>query len=418
MVASRMTGASRVPRTRRPGSTFRPVSSEPPVQPTSAAESSPDLGATTTQRTNAERALTAYNAMQAHFYANDGTSLYHEGEGEKTYSALWPFTRALAATLDLEGVAPALLPGFSSYHAMIDRLAGLGRYWDPNGDPAAYDSGVTPPHGHGGDKYYDDNAWVALALVQHDRLREVTSSRKRAEELFAFAVTGWDANPSHPSPGGLFWVKQGAGRGLTDHTRHTISNAPNAELGFHLHELTGSSAFDGDAQHAGARNMYDWVNDALDESKATVEPATGLHFDNLQLDGKIDKRIWSYNQGVMIGANVLQHRLNGEAQYLARAEAIAHKAMTHFEGKYSTQPEQFNAILFRNLLLLHEATAQSALKQGIMDVISAYADEAWQTRRDSNDLFPKGAPRLIKHAAMIQIFATLAWDPAQYHKLA
>ncbi len=377
--------------------------------------------ATTLQRENAKRALAAYHAMQAHFYVKDGTSLYSEaprGEGAKAYAALWPFTRVLAATLDLEGVAPALLPGFNSHRAMIDRLAGLSRYWDAHGNPAAYDSCVTPPHGHGGDKYYDDNAWVALALVQHDRLRKVASSRKRAEELFAFALTGWDSNPSHPAPGGLFWVKQGAGRGLTDHTRHTISNGPNAELGFHLHELTGSSAFDGDAQHVGACNMYDWTNQALDESRATAEPATGLYFDNLQLDGKIDTTVWTYNQGVMIGANVLRHRLTGDSQYLARAEAIAHKAIAHFAGKYSAQPEQFNAIFFRNLLLLHDAAAETALKQSIVDVISAYADDAWHTRRDNNDLFPKGAPRLIKHAAMIQIFAILAWAPADYRKLA
>jgi|CZKG01.1.fsa_nt_gi hypothetical protein len=393
---------------------------EPPV-PSPASGETANSGATSLQRENAKRALTAYDAMQAHFYVNDGTSLYYEaprGEGAKAYAALWPFTRALAATLDLEGVERALLPGFNSYRAMVDRLAGLGHYWDAHGNPAAYDSDVTPPHGHGGDKYYDDNAWVGLALVQHDRLRSVASSRKRAAELFAFALTGWDSNPRHPSPGGLFWVKQGAGRGLTDHTRHTISNAPNAELGFHLHELTGSSAFDGDAQHTGARNMYDWVNEALDESRATAQPATGLYFDNMQLDGNIDKTVWTYNQGVMIGANVLQHRLTGEAQYLPRAEAIAHKTMTHFAGKYSAQPEQFNAILFRNLLLLHHATADTALRQSIIDVVSAYADQAWRTRRDSNNLFPKGGPRLLKHAAMVQVFALLAWAPAQYHKLA
>lgn len=392
-----------------------------PQAPSPASDQTTESTPTSLQRENAERALATYDAMQAHFYANDGTSLYYEaprGEGAKAYSALWPFTRALAATLDLEGIAPALLPGFNSYNAMVDRLAGLSRYWDADGNPAAYDSGVVPPHGHGGDKYYDDNAWVGLALVQHDRLRDVVSSRKRAEELFTFALTGWDADRSHPSPGGLFWVKQGAGRGLTDHTRHTISNAPNAELGFHLHELTGSAAFDGDGQHIGARSMYDWVNGALEESSATVEPATGLYFDSLDLDGKIGRTVWTYNQGVMIGANVLQHRLTGEAQYLIRAEALARKAMTHFEGKYSAQPQQFNAILFRNLLLLQEATAQAALKQGIIEVISAYAEEAWQTQRDSNGLFPKGAPALIKHAAMIQVFAVLAWDPANYHKLA
>jgi len=355
--------------------------------------------------------------MQAHFCAGDGTSLYREaphGKGATTYAALWPFTRALAATLDLEGVTPELLPGFRSRQAVSSRFEGLDRY---RGDPRAYDSAVVPPHGRGGDKYYDDNAWVGLAFVQHQRLTKAASSRGRAEELFAFALTGWDSDPSHPSPGGIFWVKQGVGRGLTDHTRHTISNGPNAQLGFHLHEITGSSAFDGASRQVGARSMYDWVNGALEEVGAGNR-SEGLYFDSLRLDGSIDKTLWTYNQGVMIGANVLRHRLTGDASYTARAEAIARKTMAHFGRNWFAQPEQFNAILFRNLLLLHHATADAALRQRIVDVISAYADEAWQTRRDSDGLFPKGAPSLVKHAAMVQIFATLAWAPSRYTKLA
>jgi hypothetical protein len=122
----------------------------------------------------------------------------------------------------------------------------------------------------------------------------------------------------------------------------------------------------------------------------------------------------------MIGANVLLGRVGGRSDphYIQLAEAIARKALAHFEGAYFTQPEPFNAIFFRNLLLLHEASSDADLKRSIIQTISAYADEAWETRREENDLFPKGAPTLLKHAAMIQVFAVLAWDPAQYGRLA
>lgn len=403
----------------------------PDTGPTSASESTSEVGATEgspqpspAAKLNAGRALAAYNAMQEQFYAADGSSLYFEtprAAGGRAYSALWPFTRALAATLDLEGVDEALLPGFSSYHAMVDRLAGLGHYWDAHSNPPGYCSGPAAPFGGGGDKYYDDNAWVGLALIQHDRLRTVPSSLRRAEEVFTFVLTGWDEDGRHAYPGGMFWVQQGRGRGTSDHNRHTISNAPNAQLGFHLHELTGSARFDGGQGRAGAHSMYEWVNNSpLNQSKKTPEPETGLYLDHLNPEGEITgSEIWTYNQGAMIAANVLAHRLTGqpESLFLTRAEAIATKALAHYRGTLLTQPEEFNAIFFRNLLQLHDVTS-GALQQQIVQTISDYADQAWEQLRGSDGLFPKGAPAMKKHAAMIQIFAVLAWEPGSYGHLA
>jgi Glycosyl hydrolase family 76 len=392
-----------------------------------------------TQQLNAERTRRAYGAMQSHFLADDGSSLCFEtaraqkprtrrrlwrfllAEDTGTYATLWPFTRALAATLDLAGVDRALLPGFDSGEAVRDRLAGLEHYWDARATPPGYDSAPLQPYGRGGDKYHDDNAWVGLALAQDLRMRGAASSLERAAELFSFILSGWDEDQRHPCPGGVFWVQQGIGVGRSDHARNTVSTAPSAQLGFHLHELTGSASFDGQHGRVGARDMYEWVNRALDESEGTTAPCTGLYFDKIRdLSGNIDGTRWTYNQGAMIGANVLLHRLCGGAdtKYIDRAEAIARKSLAYFEGAYFRQPEPFNAIFFRNLLLLHAASGDAALRRSIVQTISAYADEAWETRREENDLFPKGAPMLVKHAAMIQIFAVLAWDPAQYGKLA
>ena len=71
--------------------------------------------------------------------------------------------------------------------AVAARLKALERYWDPSGGSAAYSSDVRGAR-LGGDRYYDDNAWVGLALVQLERMRPGSGYLDRADELFRFAV--------------------------------------------------------------------------------------------------------------------------------------------------------------------------------------------------------------------------------------
>ena len=119
------------------------------------------------QQTNATRAVNAYNAMQKYFYVQDGTSLYHEmypWNDAIKYAYLWEFSRALIGTTCLAGVPSALLGRTNYQSAVQDRLKALGQYWDGGASIPAYASYVLSQGG--GDNYYDDNAWLALALVQ------------------------------------------------------------------------------------------------------------------------------------------------------------------------------------------------------------------------------------------------------------
>jgi hypothetical protein len=378
--------------------------------------------AVTTPRRNAERAIATFRAMQRYFYADDGSALYRETYprvGGNKYAYLWPFSQALVGTLDISGIPPSLVDGTEFRGEVRDRLAGLAKYWDCAAIPPAYASYVLPPLGEGGDKYYDDNAWVGLALVQHFRMTGAASSLDRASQLFAFAVSGWDGGMSGTCPGGVFWVKQGRGLGLTNHDLGTISNAPNAELGWHLHELTGHPSYDGDgtttpSAEVGALNMYAWVNQHLDSRGA----ATGPYWDKIRGDGTIDCTLWSYNQGAMIGANVLRYRLTNRAAYLERAEAIADKAMAHFGSVgYTTQPAAFNAIFFRNLLMLFAVNGNGAY----MRAMESYADRAWTHARDPETnvfYFSREPARLLDQGAMVQIYALLAWNADDYTRLA
>ncbi|MBV8219117.1 MAG: hypothetical protein JO325_11685 [Solirubrobacterales bacterium] len=360
------------------------------------------------RRDYAERAARAFAAMQATFWTRQG--LYRrDGRFHRpgTAAHLWPFSRALVATLDFAGIDNA---GDAAINA---GLAALERYWDTTLDPPAYSSDVRGTR-IGGDRYYDDNAWVGLALIQLERMRPGSGSLDRAARLFEFAVSGWDTT----GDGGVFWVEQGRGIGARNHDRNTVSNAPNAELGFHLSELSHDTA------KGQARAMYDWVVRTLDETRDTDQAGTGLFWDKVQTDGTIDKKVWTYNQGSMIGANVLLARLEPPAQavnHLDKAEAIAGKALARFsQEEYLRQPAAFNAIFFRNLLLLHPVTRDPSLQTAIIDAIATYADEAWDRTRDRHDRFhlSHGGVTLLNQSAIVQLLALLAWDPNDYGKLA
>jgi hypothetical protein len=160
--------------------------------------------------------------------------------------------------------------------------------------------------------------------------------------------------------------------------------------------------------------MIAWVEDSLHDG-------AGLYWDKIRGDGTIDRARWSYNQGSMVGAQVLLARLGDDSgRRLARATTIAGAALDHYAGGYELQPPAFNAIFFRNLLLLHHASDDSELRSRILDAIGDYADRAWAQWRDRRGRFarPGQPPTLLDQSAIVSTSALLAWAPEDYVKLA
>jgi hypothetical protein len=380
---------------------------------------------------NLDRASAAYAAMQHTLYLSDGTSLYRETAppSSPAIAYLWPFTRALVGTLALAGT-----PGGRTYAADVrDRMVGLAHYWDRFTWAPAYCSSVPGFFGGGGDKYYDDNAWVALALIQHHRMGFADpSTLRRAEQLWKFAQKGWDTDRHARNSGGVFWVQQRTGAGLTNHDRGTGATAGYAELGFHLRELTGSAAFDGDAdpvarpRAVGALTMANWVARYVDQSENGEGPFSNV----ARPDGSIDTNLWSYNQGVMIGARVLQYRVTGDAAFLDLSERIARQTLRTF-GDFSMHPPSFNVMCFQNMLMLSAASRDADLTASMRQAMERYADWTWDSASGARDpatnLFyftDGGRPargrqpaRLQDQGAMVQMYALLTWSPDDYPKL-
>jgi hypothetical protein len=418
----------------------------------------------------AERARLAYAAMQARFGAPDGG--FRRDGGPRlpaTRAHLWPFTRALVATLDLAGAtgrptdrtnththAHAHAHAHTHTHAgphadpatgrgldaTVGRLlAELERYWDPGVRPPGYASDPPGRWRRHPDLYHDDNAWVGLALVQLERMRSAglvgagLPVPGRATQLYELALAGWDDGheAGRPHPGGIFWARQSHGLGRRNHDRNTVSTAPNAALGLHLAEL-GAGLAQGPV---GPVQMHAWITAALDQSRAGDEPGTGLFEDKIRGDGSVDATLWSYNQGSMIGLGVLLSRApatrgdnpasrapatrGDDPVYLARAEAIARRTLRHYgEAELDRQPPAFNAILFRNLLQLRAASADGALGAEIDAALRGAAGRLWRTR-DGRDLVvraPRRPTTLLDQSAAVSLLALCAWDPGRHALLA
>jgi predicted alpha-1,6-mannanase (GH76 family) len=259
-----------------------------------------------------------------------------------------------------------------------------------------------PPLGHGGDLFYDDNDWVALAFAQRYQMAKDSVALTQAEALSKLVVYAWDSNPAHPCPGGDYWTQAG-----WSHDRNTISNAPGAQLALRLYLATKNTSYRDTAQQ-----RYDWVNSCM------LAP-DGLYWDHIDLAGNINKMLWSYNQGMMVGASLLLYEATGEETYLQRAEQLAQTSLTFYSqsGRFYTQPVIFNAIFFRNLLILDAVRPHGRYRQALREYTNALA-QAVDPATGLLMVQPYTGVPLLNQAGYVQLNALLAWPRGQYHLLA
>ncbi|MET1006097.1 MAG: glycoside hydrolase family 76 protein [Propionibacteriaceae bacterium] len=348
------------------------------------------------------RATSAWQALQQHFAAEDGSGLYRESypvqTEDPTYSYEWPYSQAHQAALDLTGMSG----GGGRYRKTLkahDRAQ--QHYWSDAGTTGlpGFASAPTAPYGSGGDFFYDDNEWVGLLDVQHWAMHRDRRFLREAETLFDLVVSGWDDDASHAAPGGVFWTQA---TWSTD--RNTVSNMPGAELGLRLHQITGRRRY-----LDWSLRMYRWTNRYLQRDD-------GLYCDHLDLEGTIEPTVWSYNQGVPIGVNALLGQVTGQRRYFTEARRIARAADAYFgsDDRLHQQPVFFNSIYFKNLLLAESITGGHRGQQSLR----SYAEWLWSSLDPKTRLHPAGDDgrvQMIEQAATVQIFAALAWPTSRHH---
>ena len=148
-------------------------------------------------------------------------------------------------------------------------------------------------------RYYDDNAWIGLCFAQLHLQTGEARWLRRARKVFRFVREGQDPD------GGMRWVER-------RRARHTCSAAPAAQLALRLH-LADSD----DEALAFARRTLSWLD-------GTLRGRGGLYADyNVDARGRVQRSLWTYNQGAPVGALWSLHVATGDEGALERARATA-----------------------------------------------------------------------------------------------
>lgn len=299
----------------------------------------------TTRNLYAGRASAAMGQLDADFLSPQD-HLYHVTGGQhEPQAALWPTSQALAAAIAVAGTSHA-----QEDIARVRRIIGSLKAY------AGTPTGVYHARVVRSLRYYDDNNWIALDFLDAYGLLHDPALLTGAEEIFHWLTTGWDAKQG----GGILWAD-----GHAD--RPTVSTAPAITIGMRLAALTHDASY-----KTWALRMYAWEN-------STMRAPSGLYWDHIDAQGRIDKDIVSYNQGAMIDANLAAYHTTGQGRYLAEAKRIAaamnaaHPGPWRERGNYAA----FDAIYFQSLAHLDAASPGAAS----LAPVRSYVDWAWNMGR-------------------------------------
>src|SRR5690242_10024409 len=215
--------------------------------------------------------------------------------------------------------------------------------------------------------YYDDMAWLALALERAGRLAgvEKPGALKKLAEQFLNA-----------------WVPDDGGR-IPSRKQDQFFNAPaNGPAAIFL------SRYDDRLRRA--QQMSDWIDETL------IDPETHLVFDGIKA-GSMVRAQYTYCQGVVIGLEVELAARTDDAHHAERVHRLVKAVRDNMApdgvitGAGGGDGGLFNGILARYLALvvttLPQKTAEDAEARDIArSLVLTSAQTAWDNRQTVDDL--------------------------------
>lgn len=179
--------------------------------------------------------------------------------------------------------------------------------------------------------YYDDVAWLGLALLRVQRQLGADQSTA-VGQIAARLRSGWTDHAG----GGIWWRRR---ERFDDDFKNVPANGPAAILLARLSDEDGSGAADR-ADRQRARSTVDWIRAHL------VDADTGLVWDGLHVapDGsvrEVETTVYTYCQGVFLGACVELAVRDGATGAWARHAARTVEAV----AAHVTVPDELGPVL-------------------------------------------------------------------------
>ncbi len=251
--------------------------------------------------------LSAINQIETE-YSMPARSIYadalHNGKRRENEPA---FTWACGVQLTALTAAARL--DKLTYAPLVRRyVTGLDVYWSKADPVPGYD---VLPGPKSADRYYDDNEWVVMGLIEAYEVTGDADDLDRAEKTFKFVMSGED----NQLGGGLYWHEQ------EKKSKNTCSNGPAIVAALRLYEVTHKADY-----LDTAKRLYVWTN-------AHLQDTDGLYWDNVKLNGRVEKTKFTYNTALMLRADALFHKITGEQKYLDEAERVAKASEMHWFQK-------------------------------------------------------------------------------------
>ncbi|MCV7302357.1 fructose-bisphosphate aldolase [Mycobacterium barrassiae] len=214
--------------------------------------------------------------------------------------------------------------------------------------------------------YYDDMAWLALALERAGRLAGVERA-KALDTLAEQFLTAWVPEDG----GGIPWRKQ-------DQFFNAPANGP-AAIFLARHDRLRR-----------AQQMSDWLDETL------IDPETHLVFDGIK-GGSLVRAQYTYCQGVVLGLETELAQRTDDPDHAKRVHRLVAAVRDHMapdgiiKGAGGGDGGLFNGILARYLALVATSLPQNdsddeAARDTARKLVLTSAEAAWENRQTVEDL--------------------------------
>jgi predicted alpha-1,6-mannanase (GH76 family) len=230
--------------------------------------------------------------------------------------------------------------------------------------------------------YYDDDGWWAVAWIKAYDLTHREKYLDMAKAIFARMTGGWDTKCG----GGIYWASAKAGvAGLKN--KNAIANALFLQVAVMLHQRTPDDL--------GAGSYLDWADREWNWfSKSGMVTDQNQVVDGLSdlVNCKATGPVFTYNQGVLLGALVELSEAKQSTTLLDKAAAIAQATMSlmsNADGVLKEAPcggdvcVQFKGIFMRNLVRLYRARPS----HGLREYMRNQSDALWLGNRNAINQF-------------------------------